>query len=205
LNLAAFWVIYNNAQRQVVVPIVRADGSAFQETLFFNAAKATVRGLEGEATFVPFRNLTLRGTAGYQDAYYNSFISPVPTGRDLTKAPLARTPKWQATIGGDYQVPVGSLGTLSFDANMAYESRNLFTLDVTSPASDAYLDGHTLINGSIGLALPDDRTQLRFIARNISNIRYKTGSQTVGKLYRYTFYGEPRYVGIELDFKFHRR
>ncbi|KQX23402.1 MULTISPECIES: TonB-dependent receptor [unclassified Sphingomonas] len=201
-NLAGFHVTYKDAQRQVVVPVTRPNGTLFQETRFFNAAKAIVKGIEAEATAIPVEGLTLRGILGYQEGKYKEFASPVPTGRNLADTALARTPKWQATGGINYALPVGDVGKVVFDASVAHESRNLFTLDVRVPTNDAYLDAHTLINGSIGFTDAGERYQVRIIGRNLGNQRYRTGSQTVGSLFRYSIYGEPRYYGLEIGVKF---
>ncbi|WP_235536299.1 MULTISPECIES: hypothetical protein [unclassified Sphingomonas] len=68
--------------------------------------------------------------------------------------------------------------------------------------NDAYLDAHTLINGSIGFTNADERYQVRIIGRNLGNQGYRTGAQTVGSLFRYSIYGEPRYHGLEIGVKF---
>ena len=50
LNEALFYVQYKDAIRQVVVPVTNANGQPGEETLFRNAAKFTVYGIESELT-----------------------------------------------------------------------------------------------------------------------------------------------------------
>ena len=50
LNEAVFYVQYKDAIRQVVVPVTNANGQPGEETLFRNAAKFTVYGIESELT-----------------------------------------------------------------------------------------------------------------------------------------------------------
>ena len=202
VNLTGFYVTYDNAQRQLLFPFVRTDGTAFSEIRFINAAKVEVKGLEGEITLAPAQGLTLRGTFGYQDAKYKSFISPTPTARDLSQIPLNRTPKWQAASTASYEIPVGDIGKVTLFGSVTYEARSLFNFDLNNPAADAYLNGRTLFNGSIGFSDPDDRYSIRLIGQNLTDKRYLTGAQQVGNLFRRANYGQTRYIAVELGAKF---
>src|SRR3546814_13021146 len=77
--LRSFWVDYKDRQKQIVVAI-EVNGLPFQLTRFFNAASATVKGIEAEATAVPVDGLTLRAVLGYQDGKYNDYVTPIPAG-----------------------------------------------------------------------------------------------------------------------------
>ncbi|HEX7781613.1 MAG TPA: TonB-dependent receptor [Sphingobium sp.] len=201
LNVAAFHVTYNDAQRQVNVPILRPDGTQAQETRFFNAAKAVVKGIEVELTAVPIENLTLRSAVGFQDAKYKSFASPLATGRNLALAPLERTPKWQTSADATYEIPVGSWAKVTINGNVQYAGRNLYNLSLTSPLDDTYLNARTLFNASIGIADIDDRYSLRLIGQNLSDKRYLTAKLTAGGLFQTENYGPPRFFGVELGVK----
>ncbi|WP_165322901.1 TonB-dependent receptor [Rhizorhabdus phycosphaerae] len=198
-NLTGFYVEYNDLQKQIVVPLT-VGGQQFQVTRFFNAAKATVKGLELETTLVPTRGLTLRGLLGYQDGKYDSYTTPIPAGYDLSTAPLDRLPKWQWTLDATYEVPVGDY-KLQFNGSANYVARNLFTQSITSPAENTYLNARTLLNASVTVAQADDKYYLRLIGRNLSDKRYITAAQVVGGLWSNGQYGAPRYYGLELGFK----
>ncbi|KQX23389.1 TonB-dependent receptor [Sphingomonas sp. Root50] len=200
MNVTGFLVDYKNMQRQVVVPVTRPDGSQFQEIKLFNAAAARVKGIEAESVIRPTSQLTLRGVLGYQDAKYRSFVSPLPTGRDLADSPVTRAPKWQLTGAATYQVPLGDWKLL-FNGTVTYQASNAFTIDLNNAAFDSYLDARTLVNASITLAQADDRYFARLIARNLTNVTYKTASQTVSGLWIMSNYGEPRFLGLELGVK----
>src|SRR3546814_7851913 len=85
LNVTGFWVDYKDLQKQIVVPI-EVNGLPFQLTRFFNAASATVKGIEAEATAVPVDGLTLRAVLGYQDGKYNDYVTPIPAGYEDRKS-----------------------------------------------------------------------------------------------------------------------
>jgi iron complex outermembrane receptor protein len=198
-NLTGFYVEYSDLQKQIVVPLV-VGGQQFQVTRFFNAAKATVKGLELESTLIPTKGLTLRGLVGYQDGKYKSYVTPIPAGYDLSTAPLDRLPKWQWTADATYELPIGDY-RLQFNGNINYVARNLFSQSITSPAENTFLNARTLLNASITLAEADNKYYVRLIGRNLSDKRYVTGSQVVGGLWANGQYGPPRYFGAELGFK----
>ncbi|WP_380875998.1 TonB-dependent receptor [Sphingomonas sp. DBB INV C78] len=199
-NLTGFYVEYSDLQKQIVVPIT-VGGQPNQVTRFFNAAKATVKGIEAELTAVPIDGLTLRGVLGYQDGKYDEYVTPIPAGYDLASAPLDRCPEWQWTIDATYAVPIGDY-KLVFNGNANYVDRNLFTQSITSPDENTYLNARTLLNASITLAEAEDRYYVRAVGRNLTDERYRTASQVVGGLWANSQYGQPRYYGVELGLKF---
>jgi len=201
-NLTGFYVKYSDLQKQIVVPI-EVGGQQNQVTRFFNAASATVKGMELEATAVPVDGLTLRGIVGFQDGKYNEFETPIPAGYDLASAPLDRLPRWSTTLDGTYQVPIGGLKMI-LNGNMAYTASSLFTQSITSPDENTYLNARTLFNASITVAEIDDRYYARVVGRNLTDQRYRTASQVVGGLWSNSQFGPPRYFGIELGVNFRR-
>jgi iron complex outermembrane receptor protein len=199
-NLTGFYVKYSDLQKQIVVPI-EVGGQPNQVTRFFNAASATVRGFELEATAVPADGLTFRGVAGFQDGRYDEFETPIPAGYDLTEAPLDRLPRWQAGLDAVWEIPLGNRFNLILNGNMDYVASNLFTQSITSKADNTFLNARTLFNASITLAEVDGRYQLRAIGRNLTDQRYRTASQVVGGLWSFTQFGPPRYFGLELSMR----
>jgi iron complex outermembrane recepter protein len=200
-NVAGFYVDYKDLQKQIVVPIV-VNGAPNQVTRFFNAASATVKGIEAEATFIPAQGLTLRGVLGYQDAKYNQYTTPIPAGYDLSTAPLDRAPKWQWTLDGTYEFNAGSQWKMVLNANLNHTGRNLFTQSIADARDNTYLRARTLLNASVTLKEMDDKYFIRAIGRNLTDKRYETASQVVGGLWTFTLYGPPRYFGLEAGFKF---
>ncbi len=200
-NIAGFWVDYSNLQKQIVVPIT-VNGLPNQVTRFFNAASARVKGIEAEATIVPTKGLTLRGVLGYQDAGYRRYVTPIPSGYDLSTAPLDRAPKWQWSMDGTYAVPVSDQWKVTFNGNVSYIGRNLFTQSIADARDNTFLRAHTLLNASITLAQADDRYWFRLVGKNLGDKRYETASQVVGGLWTFTLYGPPRYYGVEGGVKF---
>ena len=72
LNEALFYVQYKDCIRQVVVPMTNANGAPGEETLFRNAAKMTVYGIESELTVQLTEACCCALPFCYQHCKYNS-------------------------------------------------------------------------------------------------------------------------------------
>jgi iron complex outermembrane receptor protein len=200
VNATVFYVDYSDLQKQIVVPIV-VNGQPNQVTTFFNAAKADVLGAEFEVTALVTDRLTLRGALGLQDGEYKEYVTPIPAGYDLSSAPLDRTPKTTASLDATYRIETGVVAWV-FNANANHVSENLFTQSITDPAQNSFLNQRTLVNASVTLSDIDSNYYLRLIGRNLTDERYRTATQTVGGLWTFTTYGEPRWYGVEIGAKF---
>jgi iron complex outermembrane recepter protein len=200
VNLTGFHVKYKDLQRQVAVPIT-VNGAPGEITAFFNAASSRVYGVEGEITALPVKGLTLGVVFGYQNGKYLSYDAPIQAGYNLADSPLDRTPKWQATFNGAYSYDIGSNHKITLAADLNYTGRNLFTQSVSSLASNAYLNAHTLLNASLTLAQVNDRYFVRLIGQNLTNQAYRISAQDVGGLWQSAQYGRPRFFAVQAGFK----
>ncbi|MBX9662502.1 TonB-dependent receptor [Novosphingobium sp.] len=199
-NLTGFYVKYRDLQKQLNVPIV-VNGNPNQVTLFVNAASATVKGIEAEATARLFKGFTLRGVLGFQDGKYNEYTAP-GAGYNLADAPLDRAPRWQWTIDGAYEVPVGSNYKIIANASAAYTARNLNTQSITDIDGNTFLNARTLVNASLTISQIDDKYYVKAIGRNLTDARYRIASQNVAGLWLNSNFGAPRYFGVELGVRF---
>ncbi|WP_298172639.1 TonB-dependent receptor [Novosphingobium sp.] len=199
-NLTGFYVKYKDLQKQLNVPIV-VNGNPNQVTLFVNAASATVKGIEAEATARLFKGFTLRGVLGYQNGKYNQYTA-AGAGYNLADAPLDRAPEWQWTIDGAYEVPLGSNYKIIANASAAYTAKNLNTQSITDIDGNTFLNARTLVNASLTLSQIDDKYYVKAIGRNLTDERYRIASQNVAGLWLNSNFGAPRYFGVEVGVKF---
>src|SRR5207244_556553 len=77
--------------------------------------------------------------------------------QSLTGSPLVRAPKWQASIGFDYEIPVGSSLKLAFGNNNEYSSRFLTGL---GRRPELFQDAYFKINGYLTLKDAEDRWEV---------------------------------------------
>ncbi|WP_372784687.1 TonB-dependent receptor [Phenylobacterium sp.] len=86
LNLAAYYTGFKDFQAQVVEP----QPNGLSSYAIRNAGKLISKGFEGDATFAATANLTLGGSASYNDAYFESFLAAsCPTAGALVTTPGA--------------------------------------------------------------------------------------------------------------------
>src|SRR5690606_48203 len=115
LNMAAFQADYTDIQlvfRQGAVP------------LLFNAGEARIRGFEAEASYRPFRGLTLDAAMSVLDDEILS-ITPVPgaTARVQPGENLPLTPSFQGNFGIAYKIALDNRRTVTPRFNGSYTSK----------------------------------------------------------------------------------
>jgi iron complex outermembrane receptor protein len=210
LNEALFYVRYTDLIRQVVSPIINANGNPGEETLFKNAARMTTYGIENELTVQVTDGLVLRAPFSWQHCEYGSFTTLNPNGNgtsvDLSGLAVNRCPTVTATLDLNYTVPVPwTNGHIVIDVNDNYVSRNLDTYSIAlpnSPFTQTHADARALLGASVTYNGEDNRWFARVYGRNLTNKIYKESSQNVDPLWVWAFYGEPLFVGGEIGFKF---
>jgi iron complex outermembrane receptor protein len=211
LNEALFYVRYTDLIRQVVSPITNANGQPGEETLFKNAAKMTAYGIENELTVQVTDGLILRAPFSVQHCSYGSFSSLDPGGNtvDLSGLAVNRCPTVTATLDVNYTIPISRTGgRIVIDVNDNYVSRNLDTYSIALPGpafTQTFADARALLGASLTYNGADNLWFARVYGRNLTNKLYQESGQNVDPLWVWAFYGEPRFVGGEIGFKFGRK
>jgi iron complex outermembrane receptor protein len=143
-----------------------------------NAAAARTRGVEAQFRARPVPPLTLNGSLSYNDAHYLKYINAqcyagqtVATGcngfQDASGKDFPGTPKWTATFGSEYVLPLSDDFDLSLSGDAvyrsSYETGNLF-----QPYSPKY-GNMVVLNASARLGTIDGTWSLSAIVTNITN------------------------------------
>lgn len=115
LNLTAFLGKLTNAQ---IGTSICPDGSTPCAALV-NGGDAKQKGIELEANLRPVDGLSIDGSVSYIDFYYTSLDDNSTTA---LSDPRAGLPKWKWTLGAQYEVPLGPLGTLTPRIDAAYQA-----------------------------------------------------------------------------------
>ena len=184
-----------------------------------NAASTITRGVEFETSWRPVTGLTFRGSASYDQAYFEEFdaaqcytgqtvaqgcVAAPVTGaktQNLSGRPLYRAPKWLLTSGAAYDFAVTSGLRLAVNGDLRFTSGYYTGLNL-NPLS--YQSDVTTFNSGIRLSPDSDRWSIAVIGRNLSNRRYGTlGVDKPGGLGEvYTVAGEPRVVLLQGEARF---
>jgi iron complex outermembrane receptor protein len=206
LNATAFYVNYKDMQRGLVATLTNSFGQQVQETRFFNAGEATVKGLELEGSILPTEGLEIRGVLGYLDAKYDKFEADTDFDGDIdidfSNRPLNRAPKWQWTLDATYTMDLADKGEILFNGAIQFEDENGYVYSDVSPEFDSKLVKKTLLNAAITWHDADGRYTVQAVGRNLTDKRYNTATNVVGSLWTFSTYGPPRYYGLTVGAKF---
>jgi iron complex outermembrane receptor protein len=202
-NAAAFYVRYDDLQRDAVVPFLDPiTGLPGQETRTTNAGKAEVYGLELEASAVPIDGLTLGAALGYQKAKYLEFFTDVDgdgTNDDASDFKLRNVPKWTANFTANYAFPPQDWGQITLNGDINYQSEYE---SVTLNADFTQGEARTLVGASLQWEDPSETYRFSLYGRNLLDKVYRVSANSVAGLFNFTNYAPPRSFGAELSVKF---
>ncbi|CAN5148528.1 TonB-dependent receptor [soil metagenome] len=182
-NLAVFYTNYRDMQ---VAQIYFDTDTATQGNRILNAGKSEIKGFEFETTAVPVEGLTLRTSLAYLDAKYKSFLyTDAVTGDtlDLKGSRLQNAPKWSATFGVNFVIPVGNGAELISDFTYAYTASKYYTAILDTPRSK--IQPTHLVDATLTFNPDGKHWSLGLWAKNLLDTRYIS-----------TVYDSPGYGGI---------
>lgn len=168
VNVAGFLNNYKDLQR-----IVSQPGIASVQFID-NSADARMQGIELDLTASPTRGLEFTAGVGYLDAYYTDVRGDlnadlVVDEKDLNLK-LSRASKWTFSVGGIYNVEVGSGASLKGQLFFIHRSRSA-ALDDNSVFFPDYND----LRADITFTLPNRATSVSVYGRNLTNEPHNTG------------------------------
>ncbi|MBB4630833.1 TonB-dependent receptor [Sphingosinicella soli] len=202
-NAAAFYVRYDDLQRDAVVPFTDPiTGLPGQETKTTNAGKAEVYGLELEASAAPVDGLTLNAALGYQKAKYLEFLTDIDgdgINDDASNLELRNVPKWTANFAVNYAFPEQDWGQVTVNADVNYQT----DYQTTTLNSDFTIgQSRTLLGTSLQWNDPTETYRVAIYARNLLDETYRVAANSVAGLFNFTNYAAPRSIGAELGVRF---
>lgn len=105
LNGALFYMDYQDKQEEIGLP---SDGATGQRITVFNAANATMQGLELELSAVVTEALSVSANLGYLDSEYDDFSFEGAGGlTDLSGLEFRRAPEFTSSLNATYEWQVG--------------------------------------------------------------------------------------------------
>ena len=184
-NVAGFYNKFQNLQRTVVAvdPVLGVIQSVF------NAADATIKGVEVELTVIPITGLTLTGNYGYTHARYKSFLgSPAPEA-----IKFVRVPRNIANAMVDYDVPLANGDRAAFHFGGSYMGKNYF-----DEGGRVAQPGYWLFDANISYTF-DENVTLTAYSRNLTNKNYGYwGTVPLGAIGQNILVGDPRTYGLRM-------
>lgn len=194
INVAAYHSLFDDIQFNASLNA----GNNVSTTIVANAGKATIDGVEVEATAVLGR-LNLSANVGLVDARYTKLLpNVVGVTRDSA---FQITPEVTYGAAADYVLPVPA-GSLTLHADYSWRDRTAYAL---IPPSDPgnYAPAYGLLNAVATVRL-DQGIEVAVWGRNLANKQYFTRIQNlapaVGLLS--AFPGDPRTYGVTAGYSF---
>ncbi|CAH0992729.1 Vitamin B12 transporter BtuB [Sinobacterium norvegicum] len=191
LNAAAFWADYEDIQVAIQTQGRYNDVS--------NAGKATIRGLELDATALITTGLTAVVSYGYLDAQYDEVIDS--NGNDLTdQFVFINSPNNSYNAALDYAFPTYNWGSLSANLSYSYQDEKY-----TKAENDAYvIDAYGLLNARISLAdipVPSGELRTAIWGKNLQDTEYYVAHFQAGFPPGAVF-GDPRSFGVDVIYEY---
>lgn len=210
VNAAAFHTEFEDLQVSVL------DGST--NTFFIgNAAEATSKGLEIDATYVLSDTITLGGSLAYLDSSFDDFPGApcatsiyrqadcVQMGRGLSRNAGGDTnihsPEWSGNIYFDYSASLTENTLVGIRVDALYVDDFVYNLSFADPFNQ---DAYVKWNARLSLAAADDRWELALVGKNLSD---KTTSSFGGNTFQNpgSYFGNvdaPRQIFVNATWRF---
>jgi iron complex outermembrane receptor protein len=182
-----------------LVTFVNAAGLTVVNNATVNAAAASVKGAELEATVIPVDALEFQGHVSYVKTHYTDY--PVATfGRAAPE--IMYVPRWQYGISGTYHLPVPeTLGEMSFTASWNWFDKQYVSANPTFNQLPGYGKLDLRLNWNNLWGKPVD---LAFYMTNATDRTYAAGRYPLMAQLGFDSltYAEPRMYGFQLKYRF---
>jgi len=199
INGAAFYYDYKDMQLNSLPP--GGETGSFQ--VVFNAAKATVKGIELATTFVPNDDFEYSVSVQLLDATFDDFVAENPNEPAIGEinrsgGTMPRAPEVSVSFSSKYIWIIGERA-LTWHADLRYEGDQY--LDVFQD-DKVQRKSNYMINTRLNYELTDDMTVSAWI-RNLTDEETVQSSIRADNLLGVaSFYAPPRTFGLTLDWSF---
>ena len=193
LNAAVFYTDYQDLQVQTF--------GGFGVLNISNAASATIKGVEMEATARPGTGLQLVSSFSWLDAAYDRYIAAAAGGvtQDAAGHRLNNAPEWSGSQAVIYDVAAGDAGTISLRGDVSWQSRVFFSAFNDAIETQA---AYWLVHLRAGFAPASRRWELALYSRNVGNREYITGTASFPVNSIGGRPGDPRHWGTQFTLRY---
>ncbi len=162
-----------------------------------NAGTASITGFELEAMGQITQNLSTTVTIGHLDAELDEVISG---GVDVSDSwEMLNAPDWTGHLGLNYDLDIGSYGSLVLNTALAYRdaTRNFNNVPCSCDQDSSY----TVWDASANWYSSNEHWIVSLYLKNINDTEYKTGGYNLGSG-ELAFYGAPRTWTANVSYQF---
>jgi iron complex outermembrane receptor protein len=208
LNVSAFI----NKYKDIQLPVLACGTPARPPCAArLNAGDATLKGVELETTIRPVSNFLIDGSLSYLTSKYDK-LNPAaeyptnPAGVAKDDPPFFTSPKWKGTIGAQYEVGLGSAGSITPRVDLAYQAKQFSGAVVTGGTrTRLFIPAYTIGNARLTYRSPGDDWEAALEVTNFTNKYYYLSIfdlRGAGAGFRKAQPGRPREWAVTLKKKF---
>jgi iron complex outermembrane receptor protein len=163
-----------------------------------NGGSARSKGFEVAAGYNPTTDLSLYANGSYVDSYLTADTPDVVGG--VRGDPLPYNPKWQFTVGGEYQHPINA--RLNGHAGLSFHYTGVRYSDFSAGGGQRRLRPFSQLDANLGVDF--DRFRIDAFARNITDSRGIVNLGFFGSVNGDTSAAviQPRTVGLSLGYRY---
>ncbi|HEY7805771.1 MAG TPA: TonB-dependent receptor [Croceibacterium sp.] len=167
-DIDAFYGIYRNIQIGVSICPVPNPAEQVPCAALVNGGNAHEKGVEAEFTARPVEGLSIDGSASYLSFHYTS-LNPAVTTTSLND-PLAGAPKWKWTLGAQYEIPLGNIGSLTPRVDATYQSKTYTGFKYNGVTQN--IGAYTIVNARLTWQNPGHDLSVSLEGTNLTNKYY---------------------------------
>ena len=163
LNLVGFYGELKDAQ----VGISTCPDGSTPCAATINGGDAEQKGFEVEMLARPVDGLSIDGSLSYLDFQYTKLA---PGSTISLDDPFAGVPKWKWALGGQYEIPLGSFGSLTPRVDASYQAK----IYAGSSFEDQYqyIGSYTLVNARLTWRNEDQDLSVALEVSNLTDKYY---------------------------------
>ncbi|EIZ78342.1 TonB-dependent receptor [Novosphingobium sp. Rr 2-17] len=165
LNASAFYDLFRDIQET----ITSGYGGFPISAIPLNSGNAKLKGVELELNARPVPGLQIDGSVSYIDFQFTKLSADAISSGITMDMTSPFTPKWKASLGVQYEIPLGSIGTLTPRLDVNYQS-SLYTQAVNTSLNR--LQPFTVMNAQLTYAPNDKNWSLAVSVTNLTNKYY---------------------------------
>ena len=173
VNLAGFYSNYKSIQIAVLScpqfnpPPIPVGAPGFPCALPTNAGNAHIKGGEAEFNFRPNAALTVDGSFSYVGFNYTNVATALTGVTKGMRTPY--NPKWKYSLGAQYEIEAGSIGSITPRVDMAYQSA-IYANAVNGPLNR--IGGYNVANARLIYRNADKDWEAALEVTNFTNKYY---------------------------------
>ena len=199
-NLAVFYNKVEDIQVRATAPAALNGGISYSGLI--NAGNGHTEGAELEVAATPLEGLKLSSSLAYLQTAYDTFTATLPAnvpGRTtLLGADFPYSPRWQASLGPNYRLPLPVAGAWRVGVDAQFESRRYS--DIYNTAQLA-IKAQTFVNGTLNYSSAADDWSAGVQVKNLFDVQnnqaggYAPTNAGQYPLFYYA-YNEPRFINL---------